>query len=80
LPDLAPWDSFLFPKIKSMLEGTHFVLIEEVKANLTELLYSFTENDLHHCFGQWQYHVQLCLNSEGEHFEGDHKRYFELCK
>jgi histone-lysine N-methyltransferase SETMAR len=31
-PDLAPCDFFLFPKIKSMLKQTHFVLVEEVKA------------------------------------------------
>ena len=54
LPDLAPYDFFLFPKTKSMLNGTHFVLVEEAKEKMTELLKSVTENDLHHCFEQWQ--------------------------
>ena len=31
-PDLAPCDFYLFPKIKSVLKGTHFVSVENVKA------------------------------------------------
>jgi len=31
-PDLAPCDFCLFPKIKSVLKGTHFVSVEHVKA------------------------------------------------
>jgi len=31
-PDLAPCDFYLFPKIKSVLKGTHFVLVENAKA------------------------------------------------
>ena len=30
-PDLAPCDFYLFPKIKSVLKGTHFVSAEHVK-------------------------------------------------
>jgi hypothetical protein len=73
LPDLACCDFFLFPKIKSVLKGTHFVSVEEVKAKMTALLKSLTENDPHHCFEQWQHLMQLCLNSEEDYFEGDHK-------
>lgn len=54
--------------------------VEEVKANVMELLNSLTENDLRHCFGQWQHHMELCLNREGDYFEGDHKIFLELCK
>ena len=31
-PDLTPCDFYLFPKIKSVLKGTHFVSVEDVKA------------------------------------------------
>jgi len=31
-PDLAPCNFCLFPKIKSVLKGTHFVLVENVEA------------------------------------------------
>ena len=50
-------------KIKSVLKGTHFVSVEEVKAKPMELLNSLTENDLNHCFEQWQHRMQLCSNS-----------------
>lgn len=38
------------------------MLVEEVKAKMTKLLYSFTENDLHQCSEQWQHAIQLYLN------------------
>ena len=69
----APCDFFLFPKIKSMLKGTHFESAEEVEANKTKNLNSLRENNLHHCFEQWQLCMQLCLNSEGDYYEGDQK-------
>jgi len=49
-PDLAPCDFYLFPKIKSALNGTHFVLVEHVKAKTAEILNSLTEHDLRNCF------------------------------
>jgi len=71
-PDLAPCDFYLFPKIKSVLKRTHFVLVENVKAKTAEILNSLTEHDLQNCFEHWQHHMQLCVNSEGNYFEGDH--------
>ena len=70
-PDHAPCDFFLFPKIKSVLKGTHFVSVENVKAKTAEILNSLTENDLQDCFEHWQHRMQLCVNSEENYFEGD---------
>jgi hypothetical protein len=56
------------------------VSVEEVKAKTKELLNSLTENDLHHCFEQLRRRMQLCLNSYGGYFDGDHKQFFELRK
>jgi len=75
LLDLAPCDFFLFPKLKSTLIGANFLSVEEVKAKTIKLLNSLRENNLQHCFEQWQHCMQLCLNSEG-----NHKWFFELCK
>jgi hypothetical protein len=58
---------------------THTVLVEEVKAKTTELLNGLTEKDLHHCSEQYRCHMQLCLLSEGDYFESDHKSFFDLC-
>jgi len=71
-PDLAPCDFYLFPNIKSVLKGTHFVSVEHVKAKTTEILNSLTEHDLQNCFEHWQHRMQLCANSEGNYFEGGH--------
>jgi transposase len=70
-PDLAPRDFYLFPKIMSVLKGIHLVLVENVKAKTAEILNSLTEHDLRNCFEQWQHRMQLCVNSEGDYFEGD---------
>ena len=37
-PDLAPCDFFLFPKIKSVLKGTHFSDIDSIKIAATAKL------------------------------------------
>jgi transposase len=70
-PDLAPCDFSLFPKIKSVLKGTHVGSVENVKAKTAEILKSLTQHDLRNCFEHWQHRMQLCVNSEGDYFEGD---------
>jgi histone-lysine N-methyltransferase SETMAR len=70
-PDLSPYDFCLFPKIKSVLKGTHFVSVEKVESKMAEILNSLTEHDLRNCLEQWQHHMQLCVNSDGNYFEGD---------
>jgi hypothetical protein len=78
-PDLAPCDFYLFPKIKSVLKGTHF-LSEDVKAKMTEILNSLSESDLQNCFERWQHRMQLCVNSEWNYFEGDPSRFSQFVK
>ena len=59
-PDLAPCDFYLFPKIKSVLIGTHFVSVKNVKGKTEEILNSLTQHDLRNCFEHWQRCMQLC--------------------
>jgi len=68
-PDLAHCDFFLFPKIKSVLKGTNFVSVENVKAKTAEIISSLTEHDLRNCFEHWQHRMQLCVNSEENYFK-----------
>jgi len=70
-PDLSPCDFCLFPKIKSVLKGNHFLSVEDVKAKTAENLNSLTERDLQNCFEHWQHRMLLCVNSEGNYFDGD---------
>jgi transposase len=71
-PGLAPCDFYLFPKINSVLKGTHFLSAENVKAKTAEILNSLTEHDLRNFFERWQHRMQLCVNSEGKYIEDDH--------
>ena len=70
-PDLAPCNFYLFLQIKSVLKGTHFLSVENVKAKTAEILNNLTEHDLRNCFEHCQHRMQLCVNSEGNYFEGD---------
>jgi transposase len=70
-PDLFPCDFYLFPKIKSVLKGTHFVSVENVKAKTADILDILTQHDMRNCFEHWHHRMQLCVNSEGNYFEGD---------
>jgi len=47
------------------------VLAEDVNAKTAENLNSLTEHDLRNCFEHWQHCMRLCVNSEGNYFEGD---------
>jgi transposase len=79
-PPYLPCDFYLFPMIKSVLKGTHFLSVEDVKAKTTEILNSLSENDLQNCFERWQHRMQLCVNSEGKYFEGDHSSFSQFVK
>jgi transposase len=70
-PDLAPCDFFLFPKVKSVLKGTRFASLTEVKKKTTELLRQLTDDELQHGFDQWKIRMQRCVDAEGEYIEGE---------
>ncbi|EFN63026.1 hypothetical protein EAG_00730, partial [Camponotus floridanus] len=40
----------LFSKSKSMLKGTHFLSVEDVKTKTTKILNNLSESDLQNCF------------------------------
>ena len=48
-PDLASCDFFLFPKIKSVLKGTHFSDIDSIKMAATTELKKIPENAFQEC-------------------------------
>ena len=55
-PDLAPWDSWLFPKLKTPLKGRQFQNFDDIKKK-----YSWaTDSNLENCVRSW-----------GAYFEGD---------
>ena len=65
-PDLAPFDFWLFPKLRSSLYDT----IEEIKEAVTKVIDTLTQEDVHGAF-----HMLLerykCIAAEADFFEGD---------
>jgi hypothetical protein len=45
LPDLAPWDFALFPKVKMKLKGRHFETVSDIQRESQAVLDSIKEND-----------------------------------
>jgi hypothetical protein len=69
-PDLAPWDFWLFPKLKNSLKGQRFADLPDIQSNVT-LPQDIPENDFQDCFQQWHHRLTKCTASQGEYFKGD---------
>ena len=68
-PDLTSCDFFLFPKIKSVLKGTHFSDIDSIKMAATTELKKIPENAFQECFESWKRRLHKCFQVEGDYFE-----------
>jgi hypothetical protein len=55
LPDMAPCDFYLFPKVM-------FVDVDTIKGETTKL----TKEDMQHCFQEWEKRWTKCILSGGE--------------
>jgi hypothetical protein len=66
-PDLALCDFNLFPKVKSVLEGSHFRPADEVKSKTEDLLNRVSADALQHCSEHW-----------GEYSEEDRSKFVEF--
>ena len=71
LPDLAPWDFFLFPKLKKILKATRFQGVEDIKTSVTRYLKTITKEEFSQCFKAWSKRIEKCIKANGEYFEGD---------
>jgi hypothetical protein len=71
-PDLAPCDFYLFPKVKNIMRGEHFVDVDTIKRETMQVLKELTKEDMQHCFQEWKQCWTKCILSGGEYFEGDY--------
>jgi len=69
-PDLAPADFFLFPKLKTTLEGRRFKTIGKIQENAIRELRAITESAFQEAFQQWEKRWERCIVSRGDYFEG----------
>ena len=66
LPDLAPCDFWLFPKLR----GCRYETIEEIKEAVTKVIDMLTQEDFHVAF-QKLLEQYKCIAAGGNYFEWD---------
>ena len=66
-PDLAPCDSWLFPKLR----GCCYETIEEMKEAVKKVIDMLTQEDLHGAFQKLLEWYNKCIAAGGDYFEGD---------
>jgi len=52
--DLAPYDFWLFPKVKMTMKVKRFESIQDIEAAMTAQLKTLTKEDFQNCFRKWQ--------------------------
>ena len=65
-PDLAPWDFWLFPKLR----GCRYETIEEMKEAVTKIIDTLTQEDFHGALKKLLEQYK-CIAARGDYFEGD---------
>ena len=66
-PDLAPFDFWLFPKLR----GCCYVTIEEMKEAVTKVIDTLTQEDLYGAFQRLLERYNKCIAAGDDYFEGD---------
>jgi len=61
LPDLAPYDFWLFPKVKITMKGKRFESIQDIEAAMTAQLKTLTKVDFQNCIRKWQERWVKCV-------------------
>ena len=67
------WVTFFFVSLdEKILKGKCFANVEEVKqTKMTEALKGIKIGEFENCFKQWKKHLDRCIASNREYFEGD---------
>jgi hypothetical protein len=71
LPDLAPCDFALFPKLKMQVKGQHFETVTDIQRESQTVLDSIKENDFHGAFEAWKKQWDHCIHCKGDYFIGN---------
>ena len=66
-PDLAPWDFWLSPKLR----GCRYETIEEIKAAVTKVIDTLTQEYFDGAFQKLLEWYNKCIAAGGDYFEGD---------
>ena len=66
-PDLAPYDVWLFPKLR----GCRYETIEEMKEAVTKVIDTLTQEDFDGTFQKLLKRYNKCIAARGNYFEGN---------
>jgi hypothetical protein len=55
LPDSAPYDFWLFPKLKTALKGHRFSDTADIQGHATTIMQSILEEEFQKCFEHWKH-------------------------
>ena len=66
-PDLAPYDDWLFPKLR----GCVYEPTEEMKEAVTKVIDTLTQVDFNGAFQKMLKRYNKCIAAGGDYFEGD---------
>ena len=67
IPDLAPCDFWLFPKLR----GCRYEIIEEMKEAVTKIIDTLTQEDFYGAFQKLLERHNKCIAAGGDYSEGD---------
>ena len=70
-PELAPYDFWLFPKLKEKLRGCRYETIEEMKEAVTKVIDTLTQEDFDGAFQKFLERQNKCIAAGGDYVEGD---------
>ena len=70
LPDLSPFDFFLFPRLKKMLFGNRYMSRHSLGSTIYQCLQKIPKEDYLSAFRDWVKRLQKCVSVKGEYFEG----------
>jgi hypothetical protein len=69
---LAPYDFFLFPRIKKELKNRHFDNVENLAHAIQAITDGIPKEDYQKSFENWKIRLQKCIDHDGNYFERMH--------
>jgi hypothetical protein len=61
---------FLFPRLKSIMKGTHFAVVAAIQERVTAVLRSIPKEAFADSFHKLYERCQQCVVKDGDYFEG----------
>jgi hypothetical protein len=68
-PDLAPWDFYLFARLKATMKGSLFEDENELLAGIISELNKISREELEIVFQEWVLRLDRCIDTGGEYVD-----------